>query len=220
MQMLLPNKQLVQAHFNRNYANPNVTGPELVRYIKNRLQPGGREDVLVEIRSSDLWVLHLIDDVLQVTTVAGVSSSRVKKGVFEAKDMAALLALADAETNREKRWEYYKRILRPPGLRRLFIRLMGARCMVDSCSASEEFDAAWGAGSGEAIVEVHHVEHVAKRIDHSPRNLCVLCANHHKLLHDNGEWTIKHDGPNIIFSRGVRELKVIRPAALFSTSSR
>ena len=71
---------------------------------------------------------------------------------------------------------------------------------------------------GRARPWLHHIEHVARSIDHRPRNLCVLCANHHRFIHYSGEWAVRHDGANVIFTRGARELLVERPTAVFATA--
>ena len=60
--LLLPTGRIVTGHFNRNRRNPNVSGGNLVRYVKQRLNFGEREDVLLERRRADLWVLHSLKD--------------------------------------------------------------------------------------------------------------------------------------------------------------
>lgn len=213
--VLLPTGRLVDGHFNRHPQNPNISGPELVRYIKGRIAWKAREDILVEQRSPLLWVVHLLDDAEAVATQARVPISRIRRGQLRDVDLAQLLALADRERDRGRRWEAYKRIVRPSGLNRMLVALVGAHCMSDQCDACERFDTDWGAGSGAVIVEVHHIELVARCIDHSPRNLCVLCANHHRFLHGSGSWTVRHDGPNVVLGRSGRELVIRRPPTLF-----
>ena len=82
--------------------------------------------------------------------------------------------------------------------------------MAQGCGVCEHFDTQWGAGSGAVIVDVHHIEHMARTIDHHPRNLCVLCANHHRFVHGSGTWSVRHDGPNVILGRGACELVIGR----------
>lgn len=215
IQVVLPTSRIVTCHFNRHPRNPNVSGPELVRYIKQRIGFGEREDVLVELRTPLLWVVHRLAGAVAVAGEAHVPVNRVRAGALLPQDLAALLALADRENDRGRRLGTYQRVLRPAGLRRLMVGVVGAQCMVDQCDACEQFDTDWGMGSGDVIVEVHHIEEVARTIDHHPRNLCVLCANHHRFVHNSGSWVVRHDGPNVVFGRGAKEMVIVRPAALF-----
>ena len=213
--LLLPTGRVVTGHFNRNRRNPNVSGGGLVRYVKRRLRFGKREDVLVERRGAGLWVLHLVEPAVAVAKDAELSSTgidRVKRGKPKFQDLSALVRLADRESRRDRRVQVYKRLLRPAGLRRLVMNAVGAvACMAQDCDATERFEAAWGAGSGAAIVDVHHVEQLARAVDHHPRNLCILCANHHRFVHGSGSWTVRHDGPDVILGRANRELVIRRP---------
>lgn len=215
VQVLLPTGRVVDCHFNRHPQNPNISGPELVAYIKQRIALKAREDVLLERRTPTLWIVHLLADALAVATEARVPVGRVRSGALQPQDFAALLNLADRENDRGRRVGTYKRVLRPAGLRQLVIDVVGARCMVEDCGACHQFDTDWGPGSGDVIVEVHHIEEVARTNDHHPRNLCVLCANHHRYVHHSGSWAVRHDGPNVVLGRGVREMLIVRPAALF-----
>lgn len=213
--LLLPTGRIVTGHFNRNRRNPNVSGGSLVRYVKQRLRFGEREDALLERRRAGFWVLHLLKDAVAAAEDVKLSPTgiaRVRSGALEFQDLATLVNLADREDRRGRRVQEYKRVLRPAGLRRLVLNAVGASaCMVRDCGASEHFDAAWGAGSGAVIVEVHHVEQVARAVDHHPRNLCILCANHHRFVHGSGSWTVRHDGPDVILGRENRELVIRRP---------
>lgn len=213
--LLLPTGHIVTGHFNRNRQNPNVSGKSLVRYVKRRLRFGEREDVLLERRRADFWVLHLLKDAVAAAEDVKLSPTgigRVRSGALKFQDLTALVNLADHEGRRGRRVQEYRRVLRPAGLRRLVLNAVGASaCMVRDCDASEHFEAAWGAGSGAVIVEVHHVEQVAHAVDHHPRNLCILCANHHRFVHGSGSWTVRHDGPDVILGRANRELVIRRP---------
>lgn len=215
--LLLPTGRVVAGHFNRNRQNPNVSGEGLVRYVKRRLRFGEREDVLVERRNAGLWVLHLVEPAVAVakdTELSPAGIDRVKRGRLKFQDLSALLRLADRENGRSRRVEAYKRLLRPAGLRRLVMNAVGATgCMVQDCDAPERFEAAWGAGGGAAVVEVHHVEQLSRAVDHHPRNLCILCGNHHRFVHRSGSWTVRHDGPDVILGRANRELVIRRPEA-------
>jgi hypothetical protein len=214
IRVLLPNGELVEGHFNPHPRNPNISGAGVVRYIKKHVPLKSMMAVLVETRTKSLWVLHPMDEAVGVAGSASVRA-HVKQGSLGAQDLASLMALADRERSRGRRVGGYTRVLRPSGLRRLMLGVVGAKCMVQQCDACERFDDEWGPESGSEIVEVHHVEHVARVIDHYPRNLCVLCANHHRFVHGSGEWKVMHDGPNVIFKRDGREMTLVRPAIFF-----
>ncbi len=215
IQVLLPTGRVVDGHFNRHPQNPNVSGRDLVRYIKRRLAFGDREEVLVERRTAKLWVIHALEQAIAIAGEARVPVDRFRRGALQPQDLGTLMALADRENDRGRRIHTYKRVLRPAGLRRLMIGVVGARCMVDGCEAWEGFERDWGAGSGGTIVEVHHIEYVANTIDHHPRNLCILCANHHRFVHGSGSWSVRHEESNVVLWRGSREMLLVRPAALF-----
>lgn len=218
IQVLLPTGRLVECHFNRHPQNPNVSGAGLVQYIKHRIPLKAREDVLVERRTSTLWVVHLLEDSIDVAGEANVPIGRVRGGALQPQDLTKLMAFADRENERGRRLASYQRVLRPIGLRRMMIDLVGARCMAENCGACDEFDAEWGNGTRSVIVEVHHIEHVARTIDHHPRNLCVLCANHHRFVHGAGNWAVTHEGSDVVLRRSAQRLLVRRPDALFSAA--
>lgn len=218
IQIVLPSGHLVVGHFNRHPQNPNVSGAELVRFIKRRIGFKEREDVLVEMRSKSLWALYTLEDVAPLASAAGTAIGSIKKGKLAAPTMAALMALADREGERGRRIAWYRRVLRPSGLRRMMVDLVGGNCMVQGCHVCSRLDSEWGAGSGAVIVEVHHVEEMARVIDHHPKNLCVLCANHHRFIHSSGSWEVRHEGPNVVFGRASNTLVVERPASLFMTA--
>lgn len=213
--LLLPTGRIVGAHFNRHPQNPNLSGRDLVRYIKRRLAFGAREDVLIEQLSTNLWTLHLLADAVEIGNAAQLPACTMRAGTLRPVDLSAILAMADREGERGRRVRTYRRVLRPAALRRLILGVVGATCMIEGCDACEFFDDEWGVGSGTMIVEVHHIEHVARTIDHHPRNLCVLCANHHRFVHGSGAWSIHHDDANVIFRRNGQEMTVVRPEQLF-----
>lgn len=59
IQVELPNGSIVAGHFRRNEANPNVSGAEIVGFIKGRLAFGTNEDAQIIIGESDTWKLIL-----------------------------------------------------------------------------------------------------------------------------------------------------------------
>lgn len=217
LQIVLPTGRLVDGHFNRHPQNPNVSGIGIVRFIKRRMGFGEREPVLIDWHVPGRWVLHTLQDAEPIVREAHVPLRRVREGALVGTDLTRLLALADRHAEAGLRIEAYRRLLRPSGLRRLVLELMGTQCQAKGCTACETFDRDWGNGAGKAIVDVHHIESVARINDHHPRNLCVLCANHHRFVHGWGSWTVTHVGPDITLTMARRNLLIQRPAGLFAT---
>lgn len=215
LRVLLTAGRLVDGHFNRHPQNPNISGVGVVRFIKRRIAFGEREAALIDCRAPDLWILHTLQEAEPIAREARVPLRRIREGALVAADLAQLLALADRYADAGLRVEEYKRILRPSGLRRMVLGLMGTRCQAEGCTARDAFDANWGNGAGEVIVDVHHIESVARTDDHHPRNLCVLCANHHRFVHGWGSWTVSHAGSDITLTTARQGLVIRRPAELF-----
>ena len=214
VELSLPTGRVVRGHFNSNRRNPNVSGRDLVQYIKRRLALGEREDVLVEQRRPDWWIVHLLSPIIEAAQGVNWPLNRIETGRMELRDFSALMALADREGARQRRIGAYARILRPSGLRCLILGTVDVHeCMVHQCDAVEQFTTNWGGDRGLVIVEVHHIEPLARVIDHHPRNLCILCANHHRFIHGVGSWRVRHEGPDVILTRPEGEIVVCRPAA-------
>ena len=57
-----------------------------VRYIKQRIGFKEREDVLVQQRTTTLWVLHLLKNAIAVAKEASISVERVRAGTLQPKD--------------------------------------------------------------------------------------------------------------------------------------
>lgn len=216
IRLILPGGKSVEARFLRNRANPNISGIEVVSFIKERIDYGEREDIILEQVTPELWIVHLIEKALEIASEAKVPASHVRRASFITADINKLLRIADREHEIGRRIGTYERVLRPIALRRLLIDAVGASCMINDCNACSRFDVECGYGSGSFIIEVHHIEHIAHTIDHHPKNLCVLCANHHRFIHHSGSWQIHHDSANVVFKRGMRELVAIRPIEIFS----
>lgn len=208
----LPDGRSVEGHFRRNPANPNVSGEEVVRYIKDQLNFGDARSMVVDVDAIGArWRLFEIEDALPLAAEARVSKKRVENGALTAADLTKFLERADDLPTEQERRRAYERILRPAGLRRIILGFLGDDCQVEGCTAASDARAAWGdASAGKAVLDVHHVEAVAQRVDHHPTNLCVLCANHHALVHRYGPWTIAHDGDDVLLSRGPRVIRIVR----------
>lgn len=202
--------QVVRGRFHLHPANPYVAGPAVRRFITGRVPERSREQALIDV-SGHYWRLFEAEPVAVEVRRYGVSSTRAQSGRLSGRDFDRMLTRIDATTQFRGRMQAYERLLRPAGLRQLVIELMGPSCQVRGCDAVEAAIREWGdLAAGLAVVEVHHVEAVAKREDHSPRNLCVLCANHHRLIHRFGPWGILHENDDVIVTRPGRRLRIVR----------
>jgi hypothetical protein len=207
----LPHGQFVTGHFRRNRANPNISGAGIVTYIKNQLEFGTTQGALIDVSSAELWELYRLGPVLRVARRAGVDEAAVEEGTVNAADLARLLALADRHNNSNRRISVYRRLLRPRALRHIMVRVMGAECQVEDCDAGRVMTMrARSTAAAAAILDVHHIEPLAKSVDHHPRNLCVLCANHHRLFHNHGMWRVQHIEDNVTLSQRDVEFVIIR----------
>jgi len=207
--LVLPNGSVVDVHFRRHPANPNISGPGLVRYIKRRFKFGEKRPGLLEIAQGHVWRLFDLSQAEPVATTCRLSGLR--RGQLSPSSLAAALARFDRLHDAKDRRRAYQRLLRPPVLRRLMLGVFGELCQVDLCTASEDTSVYWNdPAAGRAIVEVHHVEALAMRVDHHPHNLCVVCANHHRLIHGFGPWGITHEGDNVLLGRASKQLRIVR----------
>ncbi len=167
--------------------------------------------------AGDFWRLYPLDDAVEFARREHMSTARVRAGRVTGADLSRLLARADRQTQAGERRRTYARLLRPSGLRRMILELMGRSCQVDGCAAAEDVEREWGdPRAGLAIVEVHHVEAMARCVDHRPRNLCVVCGNHHRLIHGFGPWAIEHDGDDVILTRVSRSIRIVRDLSFLS----
>lgn len=220
LQLILPTGRIVHGHFRRNPANPNISGAQLVGYIKRAIGFGEVENALIEQVSPITWRLYRLGAAVAIADDARASARRIRDASLLEADLARLLALADAFARRRPRVHAYRRVLRPAALRRLMLNLVGASCQIDGCSVAEDFAQEFeNEDAGRAVVEVHHVEAVARCVDHHPRNLCVLCGNHHRLVHGWGHWQASHDGPNVLLRHEDYELRIIREGTAFGASA-
>lgn len=211
IQVVLPSGRVVPGHFRRHPANPNVSGVELVRYIYGRVPFGQNIRALIEV-SGQVWRVYDLQPAVEFVEEKGLASRRLPQGYLQADSVKRILEIADAPAERKERIAVYDQFLRPPALRRLTLELMGHECQVEGCDAPDLFAAAWPTEPAvpRAILDVHHVEPLARVVDHHPRNLCVICGNHHRLIHGLRAWSIDHDGDDILLSRPGGALRIER----------
>ena len=207
----LPSGKLVEGHFRRHPANPNISGRGVVKYIKARLNFGDVRPGLIDNAGKTLWRLYKTDRLVQLAQVHRISQTRASRGSLTGRDIKKLLAAVDRVQSATQRRREYAKLLRPAALRRIVLDLMGARCQVDGCTAHLDMRRQWrDPAAAVAILDVHHIEALARCIDHNPRNLCILCGNHHHLIHYFGPWEVSHAGDDVILTKGSRDLRIVR----------
>ncbi len=202
--------RVIPGRFRRHPANPYVSGQRVRQFIQSRVPAKSREQVLISV-IGQRWRLFEPDPVGAEAARYGVDRLRAVHGELTGRDLDGILKQIDAIKSQSGRREAYERLTRPAGLRHMIIGLMGAWCQVDGCHAAQNTAAEWDdEGAARAVIEVHHIEGVAKVEDHSPRNLCVICANHHRLIHGFGPWVVGHQGDHVVLTRGDRHLRIVR----------
>lgn len=211
VQVELPNSTVVAGHFRRNPANPNISGAGVVQYIKQQLTFGDTRNMLIDVTHPAYWKLYELEESKILAHQAGITANKIEEASVTPVDVGRILDLADRHSSQPQRTRTYKQILRPAALRRLILQLMGIDCQVDRCQAAQDFQQAMQSHlAATAILDVHHIEAVARRVDHHPRNLCVLCANHHRLFHNFARWDVTHDGDDVIMTTGNNSLRIVR----------
>ncbi len=202
--------QVIPGRFHRNSENPYVAGQRVRQFIQSRVPAHSREQVLISVIGRH-WRLFEPEPVGAEVARYGVDKRHATDGRLTGRDLGRILKQIDVLSGRSGRREAYERLTRPPGLRQLVIGLMGAQCQVERCDAAQNTAAKWEDDAAAlSVLEVHHIEGIAKVEDHSPRNLCVICANHHRLIHGFGPWDVHHKGDDVILTRRGRQLRIVR----------
>ena len=202
--------RVVPGRFHLNPANPYVAGTRVRRFIRSRVPDRSWEQALISVTGRH-WRLFEAGPVAAEAARYGVSRARAEQGRLTGRDLERMLKRIDAISGKSGRRAAYDRLLRPAGLRQVIIGLMGAQCQVEGCDAAQATADQWeDAAAALSVLEVHHIEAVAKVEDHTPKNLCVICANHHRLIHGFGPWAIHRKGDHVVLVRGERHLRILR----------
>ena len=205
--------QVIPGRFHRNPENPYVAGQRVRQFIQSRVPAESHEQVLISVTGRH-WRLFEPEPIDAEAARYGV---RAANGKLTGRDLDSILKQIDELSSRSGRRKAYERLTRPSGLRQLVIGLMGAQCQVEHCNAAQSTVSKWDDDAAAlSILEVHHIEAVAKVEDHSPRNLCVICANHHRLIHGFGPWEVHHEGDNVILTRRGRQLRIVRDLSVLA----
>lgn len=162
----LPDGAMVSGRFNPNRANPNITGANLVRWIKLWVPEGSTvEAELVQRRGATIRLL--------------ISSGGRTSPKFFSDEAARRRLRRLWSEPRPRRRQIYERWERIPGFRDDILAVMGDRCQVRGC---EELSGIPTASRG-ALVDAHHLNHVSAGGTDHPLNVAVLCVAHHQLIH-------------------------------------
>ena len=208
--------RVIAGRFHLHPANPYVAGPQVRQFIRSRVSAQSREQALISVDGT-YWCLFEPEPLGAEVARYGVSVRRATEGKLTGGDLDRILRKIDGLSRKAGRSAAYDRLIRPAGLRRWIVGLMGSECQVEDCDAAESTAKQWkDAAAALSVLEVHHIEAVAKVEDHSPKNLCVICANHHRLIHGFGPWAVRHENGDVILSRGGRQLRIVRDLSALS----
>jgi len=164
--VVLLDGQEVAGRFRCHPDNPYIAGRQLVRWIKSWVRWNDPYPVIVEqMRSGD----HL-----RLRTAQGAGA-----GTAERSHSRRWVVKLGRMGSRKKRRPAYAQFERDPKLRTAVLQAWPPECQVAGCRSHLAIDPDLRA----AIVEVHHITHVSSGGADSPINLCLLCANHHALMH-------------------------------------
>lgn len=196
----LPDGTVAHAHFRRNPANPNLTGPEVVRWIKAWLPKGENHAAVIhQVGNGSRVQLSLVVPTPLVTPTSSTVHRAAKRlGVgLKSSSLPRRRTLLEV-------WE------RDPFLRVFVLDRWGSQCQVNGCTVQGEVPA----HLAHAIVDVHHLAHVSGGGSDSPMNLSVLCTAHHALVHRSKSKLVGADGLSARIKVNGIELLLQREVAL------
>lgn len=156
----------VKGRFHRHPANPYIGGPELVGWIKTWVLWNEPVSIVVEQVGRGLGIRLRTRSGGQPHTALSRRIRRKAVGLGKIKSAARRRRAYSA-------WEH------DPRLRQLVLQVWLPQCQVVGCGASQGLPSTLA----DTIVDVHHIEFVSSGGSDSPTNLCLLCANHHALVH-------------------------------------
>jgi hypothetical protein len=211
--VVLPSGLRLPSKLTVNPANPMITGDSLVKWIKERLALDTTIDVTVaEIVKGKEYQLILPNLVRSATQMENIA--KVKTGEENWRFLGRLLDGAEGQSPK-RRTAVYTQIERDVRLSPLVRNCFGNQCQVENCA----FTLGVNRVLDKFIAEVHHLEHLSQGGTHSAYNLCVLCANHHRLFHrdktahitgtSGDDVTIDSEEGTAIIKRDLSRLKVI-----------
>lgn len=165
----LPDGAVVAGNFRRNPKNPYIGGAGIVRWIKSWVPYNAPTQATVhQVQSGNRLRLQLAT----LAVVAVANPTRKRRVVTKAR-MLRQVPQAERRRMLYEAWE------RDPNLRSIALSAWGPTCQISGCT----FLATVPAHIKPKMVDVHHLNHVAKGGTDSPMNICVLCVVHHQLIH-------------------------------------
>lgn len=194
----LPDGRVAQGKFGGNRDLLNITGRDLVRWIKSWLP----RTQSAHVRVHPVGTLDKVR--LELQGSSGFPSQKSRSTVLRrAPKPRGLSGVRKREAF--ERWE------RDPGLRKAVLIAWGPRCQVTGCTVQASTSTKPVA---ERLVDVHHLQSVSTSGDDSPANLVVLCLMHHGLIHraksvvlkSNGKVHVVADGVKLVAVRDLRRL--------------
>ena len=178
--VVTPDGETLPGKFHRHVQNPYFGGAEIRHWIIQQCPGTNRRDsnmyelvrhsaYLVE---TDQDVAGALDSVHRMVQPSASPAGQVPDVWTQLRRVGDSFRGAP----RKIRSSMATRYEADPELSRLVKECFGYKCQVDGCRGLPGVDA-------KNFVEAHHLEHLSRGGAHDPHNLCVLCANHHRLLH-------------------------------------
>lgn len=200
VEITLPDGSLVTGRFNPHPQNPNITGRDLVAWIRKQVEEGRTLRATVREDVPGRLTVGLLDDG-EPDPARGLPTE-LRTVVRELRGLRDRSHLK----GRLKSWE------RDPSLRAALLQRWPPRCQVEGCTVAEQVPS----NLQPALVEVHHLTHVSDGGSDDPVNLSLICAAHHRLIHHGGESEVEDtdptrvkihvDGYTVVLHRDLRAL--------------
>lgn len=167
----LPGGGAIAGKFNPNPRNPNITGSELVAWIRSQVGEGRTKPARLRETGDGLEVL------LSGRTLADVDEQRILPG-----PLVTRVRKFRSETDRSRLKRAFNAWERDSQLRAAMLGRWQHRCQVEDCPIADMLPPRLQA----AVVELHHLTHISEGGSDDPLNLALLCAAHHRLIHLGG----------------------------------
>lgn len=165
----LPDGQRVEAKLNTNRMNPNLTGPGLRRWIQQWIYEDGSVEIWIEETEPFLLCVRL----------ASTSNARQSTPSQVRAAIEQLMANVSLDwQSLDRRRTTYEAWERDPAWRKVAIAAWGPGCQVVNCPFLTK-----SPDEMEAVVELHHLNHIGKGGSDIPLNWSLVCANHHRMIH-------------------------------------
>jgi hypothetical protein len=201
VRVLLPDGGSVPGKFNPNPRNPNITGPELVAWIRSQVGQGRTKPARLRETDGGLKVI------LRGRTIADVDEDHILPA-----PLAVRVRKFRSERDRRKLKRAFNGWERDPRLRAAMLERWKPRCQVEGCPIADTLPSSLQA----TVVELHHLTHISDGGSDDPLNLALVCAAHHRLIHLGGPSEVEErtDGVVIIRMRETemcvkRDIKVL-----------